>query len=63
MENTIVKETEEAIYIELEEHPKSLIAGIVKETVSLASYIDHYKGPAIYLDFDKEGVLIGIEIC
>ena len=36
--------------------------GIVKKQVELDDLIPDYKGPEIRLDFDKDGLLIGIEI-
>lgn len=35
--------------------------GMVKRTVALADLIE-YRGPAVYLDFDVGGALLGIEI-
>ena len=49
-------------YVYLPKHPKILTPGIVKKTIWLSDIIKDYKGIPIYLDFDEEGELIGIEI-
>lgn len=49
-------------YVYLPKHPKILISGIVKKTIWLSDILKDYKGIPIYLDFDEEGELIGIEI-
>lgn len=49
-------------YVYLPKHPKELVHGIVKETIPLDRLIDNYNSIPIYLDFDKDGELIGIEI-
>ena len=36
--------------------------GIVAKSVRLDGVIADYKGPMVVLDFNKEGVLIGIEV-
>jgi len=49
-------------YLYLPNHPKKIVSGIVSKTLSLADLIDDYQGIPVYLDFDDEGELIGIEI-
>lgn len=49
-------------YIYLPKHPKTSISGIVKKTIALSDLLNDYKGIPIYLDFDKNNELIGIEI-
>lgn len=49
-------------YLSLPKHPKKTIHGIVKKTVSLHDIIENYNGISVYLDFDENGDLIGIEI-
>ncbi len=49
-------------YIALPGHPEQIEPGVVKKTISLDDIIDDYMGPRIYLDFNKDGKLIGIEI-
>ena len=48
-------------YVSLPDHRSKDNHGIVKKTVRLRDLMDH-KGPDLYLDFDKENRLIGIEI-
>jgi hypothetical protein len=36
--------------------------GIVKKTITLDELLEDYRGPRVSLDFDKDGILIGIEI-
>jgi len=49
-------------YIYLANHPGPGIAGACVKRMALAELIDKYIGPPVYLDFDKKGELIGIEI-
>lgn len=49
-------------YIALPGHPDKPEPGYVSKTLVLYHLIENYKGPRIHLDFNKEGVLIGIEI-
>ena len=49
-------------YLYLPQHPFKLTPGCVKKTIWLSDLMPGYKGPRIYLDFDAEDVLIGIEI-
>ena len=49
-------------YLQLPKHPKKLVVGIVKKTISLSDLIEGYKGISIYLNFDEDDELIGIEI-
>ena len=49
-------------YLYLYADQREMTSGVVKKQVRLLEIIDDYKGPDIYLDFDKNGVLIGIEI-
>ncbi|MFA5620994.1 MAG: hypothetical protein WDA08_11885 [Weeksellaceae bacterium] len=49
-------------YIQLPKHPKQIVPGIVKKNISLSEILPNYKGPSIYLDFDDNDELIGIEI-
>lgn len=62
MKDIIIKENEETVYVQLKEHPKKSIFGIVKKNIDIASLIKGYKGPPVYLDFNDDGFLIGIEI-
>jgi len=49
-------------YLYLPDHPKKLVSGIVNKSVRLLEILPDYKGPDIYMDFNEEDVLIGIEI-
>ena len=49
-------------YIALPGYPEQPKGGVVSRTICLDDLIDSFKGPRIHLDFDQEGVLIGIEI-
>lgn len=53
---------DEMAYVFLPDHPKRIVAGIVKKQTRLSDLIDGYKGPDIYLDFDGKGRMVGIEI-
>jgi len=55
-------EAAEVAYVSLPEHACRGIGGIVKKTVPLHDLMLGYKGANIYLDFDKDEQLIGIEI-
>lgn len=52
---------DEVAYLKLATHPASLPA-VVKKTVALSDVLGVYEGPEVNLDFDADGVLIGIEI-
>jgi len=65
MEKIILKVSEGdkgVAYLYLPDHPKKLVSGLSKKQISLDSLIDGYKGPAVYLDFNSDDVLVGIEI-
>jgi len=48
-------------YLFLPAHPGKGKPGIVIKQVSLHSVIPNYQGPEIFLGFDKDGVIIGME--
>jgi len=58
----ISEDDPEVAYLYLPAHPGKEIFGVVKKQVRALDLIPNYKGPDVYLDFDGEGVLIGIEI-
>lgn len=65
MEKIILKVSEgdkDVAYVYLPDHPKKLIPRLTKKQISLDSLIEGYKGPGIYLDFNSDDVLVGIEI-
>lgn len=55
---------EGASYLYLKDHPRSgpESVGCVANTIVLEDMVPGYRGPDIHLDFDKDGVLIGLEI-
>jgi hypothetical protein len=61
IEFKIGSEEGDVAYVSLPDHPGEGTGGIVKKTVRLRDLMDH-KRPDLYLDFDKENRLIGIEI-
>jgi hypothetical protein len=54
------KKDQTLAYLYLPNHPKT--PGCVVKQILLKKLIDDYSGPVIYLDFAKDGELIGIEI-
>jgi hypothetical protein len=49
-------------YISLPDHPGIGKPGVVVKQVRLIDLCTGYKGPDVYLDFDKSNHLVGIEI-
>jgi len=49
-------------YLYLPDHPGSGTVGVAVTQVSLKELYPNYKGAAVYFDFDREGVLIGIGV-
>jgi len=49
-------------YISLPDYPAKGTHGIVEKTIRLHDLYEGYTGADIYFDFDKDNVLIGIEI-
>lgn len=49
-------------YISLPDHPGKGTPGVVVKTLRLIELCREYKGPDVYLDFDKDHRLIGIEV-
>jgi uncharacterized protein YuzE len=58
----VSSDDDEMAYLFLPDHPKQVVPGIVKKQTRLSDLVDGYKGPDIYLDFDEDGTIIGIEI-
>ncbi|MDG0803655.1 DUF2283 domain-containing protein [Pectobacterium polaris] len=48
-------------YLVLPNHPGKGNAGVAVKQVALRSVIENYQGPEIYLDFDINGAIIGME--
>ena len=49
-------------YLSLPGHPGRGVANVVARQIKISDVINEYLGPDIYFDFDKKGMLIGIEI-
>ena len=49
-------------YISLPNHPGKGAPGVVVKQLRLIDLCADYKGPDVYLDFDKSNHLVGIEI-
>jgi hypothetical protein len=58
----MTNEYSDSAYVALPGHPEQLEPGIASKTICLDDVLDGFKGPRINLDFNKDGVLIGIEI-
>ncbi|WP_425493885.1 DUF2283 domain-containing protein [Dyella silvatica] len=56
-----VADGDEAAYLTLPDHPGRGVHGVVSGQVRLVDVLP-YVGPDIYLDFDHEGRLIGVEV-
>ena len=57
----VSEDDDEVAYLKLPTHPGSS-PGVVKNSVALTDVLGAYEGPDVNLDFDADGVLIGIEI-
>lgn len=62
MSKKILLKEDDVAYIYLPDHPEQNVQGCVKKTARMCDLIDGYKGPDILLDFDANGVCIGIEV-
>jgi hypothetical protein len=62
IELTISADDENVAYVKLPNHPGQGVQGIVAKQLRLRELCGSYNGPDIFLDFDKEDCLIGIEI-
>lgn len=51
-----------AAYLQLQDHPHVNLPGNVKRTVDVHNLIDNYNGPGLFIDFNEDGIAIGIEI-
>lgn len=58
----VSKNDDQVGYLYLPKHPKKLVPGIVKKTIAMSDLIASYKSIPIYLNFDEDDELIGIEI-
>jgi uncharacterized protein YuzE len=62
IELKISQDDQDVAYISLPNHPGKEISGVVVKQLRLIELCEDYKGPDVYLDFDKDRRLIGIEI-
>jgi uncharacterized protein YuzE len=58
----ISEDDPDVAYLRLPDHPGAGTPNIVSKQITLGELVKGYKGPAVYLDFDNDGKLIGIEI-
>ena len=56
------EDDEQVGYLYLPKHPKNVVFGMVKRTISINELIKDYKGISLNFDFDEDNELIGIEI-
>ncbi|MEM7432934.1 MAG: DUF2283 domain-containing protein [Pseudomonadota bacterium] len=49
-------------YLQLPDHPGKGTVGCVVKTVRVLDIVADHKGTDVYLDYDKDGTLIGIEL-
>lgn len=57
----VSEEDEDVAYLMLPKHPGKGVQHAIRKQVRLSDCLD-YSGPDLYLDFDNEGTLVGIEI-
>ena len=60
--NLSVSDDNTMAYLYLPAHPQDNSVGAAAKQVHLSALIADYQGPEIILDFNKEGVAIGIEL-
>lgn len=53
---------EDVAYLCLPAYPAHKEGQLTYKTVGIRELMEDYKGPDLYFDFNKDGVLIGIEI-
>jgi hypothetical protein len=51
----------DTVYVALPGYPDPIKPGVVRKSVSLDDIFE-YRGPRVQLDFDEDGILIGVEI-
>jgi Protein of unknown function (DUF2283) len=49
-------------YLSLPDHPGAGTPGVVVKQLRLIELCGKYTGPDIYLDFDKDNQIVGIEV-
>jgi uncharacterized protein YuzE len=58
----ISEDDADVAYLYLPSHPGKGTPGVVSKQICLSDEVEGYKGPEIYLDFDENGMLIGMEM-
>jgi len=58
----LVGDNAHTAYIALPGYPEEVAPHVVSRTLNLYDLVNTYSGPQVNLDFNREGVLIGIEI-
>ena len=58
----VSKADPDVAYLYLPDFPEGQSTGCVEKQTRLSDLIDGFKGPDLYLDFDRDGTLIGVEI-
>ena len=53
---------DEVAYLYLPDHPRNGSTKKVEKQIEIRDIIEGYSGPDLYLDFDENGTLIGVEI-
>ncbi|MBQ4769777.1 DUF2283 domain-containing protein [Pectobacterium versatile] len=59
--NLEISDDSDMAYLFLPSHPGKGKAGVTVKQVALQSIMENYQGPEIYLDFDSDGNIIGME--
>jgi hypothetical protein len=59
---SLVGDDARTAYIALPGYPENVVPGVVSRTLNLTDLVKGYVGPRVHLDFNVEGVLIGIEV-
>jgi hypothetical protein len=62
IELEVSKDDGNVAYISLPDHPGGGTPGVIARQVRLFDLCANYKGPDVYLDFDKKDTLVGIEV-
>jgi hypothetical protein len=62
IELTVSESESPVAYVSLPDHPRDGTAGCVAKTLRLRDLCGAYVGPDVYLDFNRENCLIGLEI-
>lgn len=58
----ISEDDDQVAYVYLPDHPKKDCSGCIMKSININQVINGYRGPDLILDFNDDGVCIGIEI-